>query len=82
MSSRLNTLLLTAIATFVLAWGGCVQEAPSPQRAPPPPKKPAAKPDQKKVVLPQLKKPAPVAADRVVHLIYTSNVAGEAEPCG
>jgi hypothetical protein len=79
MSSRHTALFL--IAMFMLACG-CVKEAPSPQKAPPPPRKPAAKPDQKKLILPEPKKPEPVAADKVVHLVYTSNVAGEAEPCG
>lgn len=57
---------------------GCHKEAPAAQggmtRAP------AAA--QRGLDLPRLKEPARVPAQRVVHLLYTSNVDGEAEPCG
>jgi hypothetical protein len=82
MSSRPIALFL--MVTFTLLCGGCVQEGKSPQKAPLP-KKQATKPavdNNKKLDLPELKKPEPMAADKVVHLIYTSNVAGEADPCG
>ena len=42
--------------------------------------KPAAPPF--KLDLPQLIKPEALASAWVVHLVYTSNVDGELEPCG
>jgi hypothetical protein len=32
--------------------------------------------------LPDLAKPEPLPAERVVHLLYTTNNDGEVEPCG
>jgi hypothetical protein len=32
--------------------------------------------------LPELAAPKPVSADRILHIFFTSNVAGELDPCG
>lgn len=43
---------------------------------------PAKRPQPTPLDLPTLERPAPLPAERVVDIFYTSNVAGEAEPCG
>jgi hypothetical protein len=70
------------ISVVLLSAAGCTTEDPA---STPDPAKKAVNLSQAPVPalqLPELKKPTPLPAERIVHLLYTSNVAGEAEPCG
>jgi hypothetical protein len=64
-------LLLLALSPL-----GCHDEAPASQGGMTP------APPQQGLDLPELTEPGRVPARRVVHLLYTSNVDGEAEACG
>jgi hypothetical protein len=68
----------------VLFGAACVKEGEN--RAVRPAARGAERPRTKKLPssppLPKVAAPDPVAAERVVDLFYTSNVAGEADPCG
>ncbi len=69
-------LLLPAL----LAWG-CKREAPPPQ-VPPQVQAVAKKVAEPLPAVPQLKPLSAPKGGKVVHLLYTSNVDGELEPCG
>ena len=68
------------ISIGLVSAAGCVNEAPT--STPAPATKAVKQAPAPALELPTLKKPEPLPAKRIVHLLYTSNVAGEAEPCG
>ncbi len=72
-SHRCHAALIGAL----LLLGACTREraAGAPPKAPEPPPLPLP-------ALPELTRPEPLPARRVLHLFHTSNVAAEAEPCG
>lgn len=66
----------------VIALAGCKPlENPDKPAAPPPGAK-SATGARKPPELPELKRPRPVPAERVVHLFYSSNVGGMTDPYG
>jgi hypothetical protein len=77
---HLSTVGLALCALLFFFWAACQKE---PRRAPTAPAPPAPKkPQPVTLELPTLTPPEPLPAQRVVDIFYTSNVAGEAEPCG
>ena len=76
---------MRASIPFLLLWTalgfcGCQRE-PSPPPTPPP-AAPREPPKPAKLELPELEPPTLGPAERVVDLFFSSNVAGEVEPCG
>ena len=79
-------IFCTVLGATLLVWG-CV-----PDRKAQPKNKTRAQAQKTKVrrpvrpsfklEIPKLAKPEALAAAKVVHLVYTSNVDGELEPCG
>jgi hypothetical protein len=76
MIARRGTLLFLSVAQL-LALNACQRR---PAARPASARKVDAAP--LKLDLPQLTAPSPLPASRVVHLLYTANVVGDAEPCG
>lgn len=70
------------ISVVLLSAAGCATEDPSSTPAPAQKAANLKQAPAAALQLPELKKPAPLPAERIVHLLYTSNVAGEADPCG
>jgi hypothetical protein len=72
-------LLLVLAAACPTRRGDAAKRGKQGQAARPTPGK---RPPPSPLDLPTLQQPAPLPAERVVDIFYTSNVAGEAEPCG
>lgn len=75
-----------AVLAASLVWG-CVPDKEAPPKSKTraqaqKPRAPKPAPTNFKLELPALTKPAVISAGKVVHLLYTSNVDGELEPCG
>jgi hypothetical protein len=77
--SRSAVLLVSflAVAVAVALGAGCHGSPRSSRRAP---AVDGFRPPQ--LSLPTLVAPRPLPAARVLHLLYTSNVVGDLEPCG
>ena len=73
-------IVSTLISVVLLSAAGCAMEDPA--STPAPVTKAVKQTPRPTLELPTLNKPKPLPAERIVHLLYTSNVAGEAEPCG
>jgi hypothetical protein len=87
---RVIQAALVATVSAALLWG-CQRE--SSKKKPAPGAQPAAKTANnapaaapakpaEPITPPEVAEPAPPKGGRVVHLVYTSNVDGEVEPCG
>ena len=72
-ATRTILLIIAGVAT-----SSCQTERKGPAR----PKVVRERPRVAPPDLPALERPAPLPAERVVELFYTSNVGGDAEPCG
>lgn len=77
---RVGTVICLITATALVGCKGKVNPPMPKQAAAEPTPLPA--PAVPKVKLPRLEELQRPAAKRVVHLIYTSNVDGEIDPCG
>ena len=82
----LTPKIFYALLAAALVWS-CVPEKKAQPKSKtraqaPRPKAPKPAPPVVKLELPALTKPEARSAARVVHLLYTSNVHGELEPCG
>jgi len=87
---RATQAALLAAMCAALLWG-CQRESSKKKPAPTAP--PAAKavneapavakaPPAEPITPPEVASPRPSEGGRVVHLVYTSNVDGEVDPCG
>jgi hypothetical protein len=70
--------LIAPMLLLTLSAAACTEGESRTKRA----KAPAARKLPSVPPLPKVSAPEPVAAERVVDLFYTSNVGGEADPCG
>ncbi len=75
VAMRITKLTLLALLCPLIL-PGCHRTPRRPERHLKP------RPAPVKVDLPRLVRPDPVAAARVVNVLYTTNVVGDAEPCG
>ena len=66
----------------LLSAAGCAPEESTLTSTPAPATRAIKQTPKPTLKLPTLNKPELLPAERIVHLLYTSNVAGEAEPCG
>jgi len=85
MHRSAHSIPFLLVALFLLTAGAACQReqgssaSPGPEPTAPSPIK---RPPPAALSLPTLRAPRPLPAERVVHLVYSSNAAGEAEPCG